>query len=285
MIRIRVVDLEHTGEDENPTPVEIGWAHVYSESTDFAGRAASWKISPTDSASALLNPGKPIPPESSAIHHITDGDVSGALPWRAGIDNLFIEADKYSQKPDFYAAFAGDEADLLRPWTGDVEWLDVRKIALRIWTEAPNHKLQTLRYWRNPIGLERSRAKPAHRAYPDAYVAAMLLRDLLDDGVSIDDARAWSREPALEVRCWIGSGRGLKWPEVDTGLLHWILNKGPQDGNGGGFREDILFTVRHELARRETEWERQRQDQVAEAHDPAPDYDEAPLYDANDPPF
>lgn len=44
----------------------------------------------------LINPGIPIPPAATAVHHITDADVAGAPPFRdlaAGIRDLFQGAD------------------------------------------------------------------------------------------------------------------------------------------------------------------------------------------------
>jgi len=114
----------------------------------------------------------------------------------------------------------------------------------RLWPEAPSHSNQALRYWRRPIGLDRAVAPSGHRAYQDAYVTAFLLRDLLSLA-SLEDLIEWSSEPALQVRCHIGKWRGTPWSEVDDGFLHWILGK--------DFDEDVVFTVKHELDRREKE--------------------------------
>lgn len=273
----QVIDVEHTGEDEQADQalIEVGWVTLVADEA----RIDVLDVDPHAGA-LLLNPGRPIPPESMGVHHIMDDDVLDAPAWRDVADQVF------ANPVDYYVAFSGDEAETFAQWTGGKPWIDVRKAALRMWDDAPKHNLQTLRYWRNPYGMVRARARPAHRAYPDAYVTAYLLKALFQDGANLDDMLEWSAEPALEARCWVGSGRGLKWKDVDTGLLHWILGKGPiVPGREGGFREDILFTCRYWLEQHDREWERQRQDQSAEAPQQHPDEDNPPAPFNDDAPF
>src|SRR5262249_55428772 len=72
---IRAIDFETSGEEPNIDVVETGWTNlipVYqaSETPSF------WDMGPTKSL--LCNPGKPITPQSCAIHHIMDEDLVGA---------------------------------------------------------------------------------------------------------------------------------------------------------------------------------------------------------------
>lgn len=265
VISIRVIDVEHTGEEEasQQALLEIGW--VTLRKTDLVGGACGWEVfhEGQDGGAQLINPGRPIPVESMGIHHITDEDVADAPKT--------VPAEAFAGPVDYFAAFAGDEAETFKDLTGGKPWLDVRKAALRVWQDAPKHNLQTLRYWRNPVGMVRGRAGRGHRAMPDAYVAAFLLRDLLEDACTIEDILAWSAEPALEVTCWVGSGRGMKWKDVDSGLMQWVLAR--------DFRDDIKFTCRYWLEKREAEWQRQRQDQAAEAPQRHTNYDDPPPYD------
>jgi len=282
MLTIRVVDVEHTGEEDiDPAPFELAWVSIYSEGTNLAGEPARWTISPTDQASITLNPGRPIPPGASSVTHVIDEDIAECPPWEAGIDELFTVAHEGGRPdPDYYAAFAGDEAKLLGKWISPgTRWIDIHKVALRCWPDAPRWNLQTLRYWRKPLGLVRGRASPSHRAYPDAYVAAHLLRDLMDYA-TVDQMVQWSAEPALQVICYYGDHRGKRWSEVDAGFLNWILGK--------DFPEDVVFTVKHELKRREAAWEREREAQAGtkllegRIEGRFPDYDEPPPYSFSD---
>ena len=72
---IRVIDLETTG----PAPpghgvCEIGWQDV---ALAESGRWEVWG----EGGSILVNPGRPIPPVTQAIHHIRDEDVADAPGW------------------------------------------------------------------------------------------------------------------------------------------------------------------------------------------------------------
>lgn len=127
--------------------------------------------------------------------------------------------------------------------TGGAKWICTFKCALRLWPDAPSHSNQALRYWLDPVGLDRAIASRSHRALPDAYVTAFLLREMLREA-TVEQLVAWTREPALLTKIAFGKHRGKRWAEVDAGFLRWILTK--------DFDEDVLLTARAELARRET---------------------------------
>jgi exodeoxyribonuclease X len=71
LTRFRLIDLETTGTGPDDHVVEIA-------AVDFIG--SDIQIVSSD----LVRPPIPIPPEASAVHHITDDDVSGSPPlWRS----------------------------------------------------------------------------------------------------------------------------------------------------------------------------------------------------------
>ncbi|KAB2873720.1 MAG: 3'-5' exonuclease [Bauldia sp.] len=232
-----VVDLETTGfTAPEHAPVEIGIVPLVSADRDLAGEPCFW--TPVRGGGALVDPGRPIPPETSAIHHIVDADVAGMPAWREAFAWLFDGAG--------YAAFAAHSAATERQWitgeyTAGAPWIDTWKCALRLWPEAPGHGNQMLRYWRRPARLDRDLASPAHRAQPDAYVTAHLLIDMLGLA-TLDQLIAWSAEPALLARVPFGDAKGRPWAEADDGLLDWIIAR--------DFDENVMFTARHEKERR-----------------------------------
>lgn len=238
---IRVCDLETTGFEPPEAKVcEIGWCDIVSANTDIAGAPYDWEVRGGDYR--LCNPGVSIPPETSAIHHIIYDDVKGAPNFEDIAGEIVSHPDielLAAHSAKFERQFIRDD---MAPGRG---WICTYKAALRLWPEAPRHSNQALRYWRNPEGLDREVANVAHRAYPDAYVTAHLLRDMLNDGAEIAQLIQWTDEPALQVTCHIGSWRGKPWREVDDGFLYWISQR--------DFDEDVLFTVRHEMERREQE--------------------------------
>ena len=216
MTTLRVVDLETTGLPPDAAICEIAWQDVAVDGT--LGR----------SASTLINPGRPIPPEASAVHHIVDGDVVNAptiekpfIAAMAGAD-VFVAHNAAFER----AFFAG----------GEKPWICTLKVARRVWPDAPSHSNQALRYWRKLDTLP-SMAMPPHRALPDAYVTALILSDLLRD-VTVDDMVQWTKEPSLLPRVTFGKHRGKKWSDLPFDYLDWIVNKSDLD-------EDTKFTAAH----------------------------------------
>ncbi len=254
---IRVVDLETTGlEPPEGDICEIGWCDIVMKE-DLAGSPVTDYVAPMASGfggSMLINPGHPIPPETSAIHHITDEDVAGK-PGPLVAERVFHQGQAF----DFLKiiAFAAHNAKFERQWceewSGGIPWICTYKCALRLWPEAPVHSNQGLRYWRKPEGLDRETASVSHRAYPDAYVTAFLLCHLMrEPGVTFEQLVQWSNEPALQVKCWIGKFRGQPWRDVDYGFLQWVSQR--------DFDEDVLFTVCHEMDRRDEEARKEREE-------------------------
>lgn len=237
-ILIRVVDLETTGLPPDAEVIEI--AAVDVRISPFAlprideGRTLTGQPRPMQ---AFVCPPRPIPPEASAVHHIIDGDVAGALPWCEVWPGFISPAVTYycAHSAKFERAFIPDIM------TDDRPWICTWKCALRLWPDAPKHSNQALRYWLKRPGLDRSKANLAHRAWPDAYVTAHLLAAMLEC-VTAEQLVAWSAEPAILPRITFGKLRGRPWSDADGGLLHWVIDR--------DFDEDVKFTVRAELERR-----------------------------------
>lgn len=241
-MRIRVIDLESTGFEPPAAAIcEIGYVDVVSTATDLAELDCNFAVT-GHPANHLCDPGHPIPPETSAVHHIVDRDVQGAP--RADMILSIIAGDPEieilcAHNAKFERKFIRDEV------TGGKPWICTYKCALRLWPDAPNHKNQTLRYFLRPPGLDRQIAFETHRAGPDAYVTAFTLVEALRLA-PVEQLIAWSSEPALMPRVTIGKAHyGKLWTEVDDGFLHWVAVR--------DFDEDVIHTVNHEINRRDAE--------------------------------
>ena len=77
---ICVLDTETTGLDPANDAI-VEFAACVVQMTDGA-----W--APSEVFSRFVHPGMPIPPESSAIHHIVDVDVADAAPWPMSLTRL-----------------------------------------------------------------------------------------------------------------------------------------------------------------------------------------------------
>lgn len=227
MTVIRCIDFETTGlptEADKHAVVEIGACDV------IIGMAGAPHLLSTV-FSALCDPGRAIPHEAMAVHHITDSMVLGAT---GSLSDLGT--------PDFFAAHNADyERQFIET---DVPFICTYKVALRLWPDAPSHGLQFLRY---ELGLDvdPAQAAPPHRAGPDAYLGAALMKHILDaNRATLDDMVRWSNGPALLPRIPFGKHRGAKWEDVPRDYLDWIVNKSDLD-------RDAKANAKHHLKLRD----------------------------------
>lgn len=227
MATVRVVDVETTGIDPKEHRIIEIAAYDLLDSGDivFVG-------------SHLVNPKRSIPPEASAVHHLTDADLTDAP--------LIGEVWPHYFGTDAPAVFCAHNAAYEAGYIAGRTWACTYKAALRAWPDAPGHGNQVLRYWRGldgQDGFDRSIANLAHRAGPDAYVTAWLLRELLKN-VSLQDLIAWSAEPKVYPRITFGKHRGAAWSEIPSDYLAWL-----RDGQHQ-MEADWRHGAKVELARR-----------------------------------
>jgi len=218
---IRVIDFETTGMPPDAAVCEVGWY-------DFHHAASLGEFLPYEAQ--LCNPGRPMPPEARAVHHISDSDVAGC-PDPA---TLFMKINDGAQ------VFCAHNAAFERQFfTGGTKpWICTLKVARRLWPECPSHTNQCLRYWLG-LELDNALAMPPHRAGPDAFVTAQILREALKKA-SIEQMIEWTEQPSLLPRITFGKHRGQSWGAVPADYLSWIVNKSDMD-------EDTKFTAKHHL--------------------------------------
>lgn len=228
---IRVIDFETTGlpsDEGGARIVETAYCDVHVQD----GRAAV-EGSPV---SSLVDPGRPIPPQARAIHHIGDDDVKGqpsqeealtALIPAPPLDGMIIYS---AHNADFERAFFASGAP----------WICTYKVALRLWPDAPAHGNQVLRYFLD-LTVSHANCSPPHRAGPDAFLTAHLLVKCINDGrASVEDMLRWSDGPALYPRVPFGKHKGASWQDVPSDYLQWVAHKSDLD-------RDIKANARHHL--------------------------------------
>ena len=237
--RIRVIDLETSGGGPNDV-CEVGWQDVVRE-TD-----GTWRLN-NERGALFVNPGRPISPDTMAIHHILDAEVAGAPFWKLVAPTALRPEGGVLALAAHRAAF---EQRYCRPsLTGGADWICTWKCALRLWPHLPRFSNQMLRYQRRPEGLVHEIGLPAHRAMPDAYVTAHHLRDMLNQ-VSWEQLIAWSREPGLLPRAPVGPSRGKAWPDIDVDGLRGLAEDRDVDVR---FSAECELRRRGELGRTEVE--------------------------------
>lgn len=228
--RVRVIDLETAGNGPHEV-CEIGWQDVEQ------GADGIWRLG-EDRGSRLVNPGRPITPETMAVHHILDEQVRHAPFWKTVAPDILRPAGGVLALAAHRAAF---EQRFCRPGlTGGAGWICTWKGALRLWPHLPSFSNQMLRYVRRPEGLMHDMGLPAHRALPDAYVTAHHLRDMLNE-TSVDQLLAWGREPGLLPRVPAGAERGKAFRDLDSEALQALAKERDTD---------VRFSAETELRRR-----------------------------------
>ncbi|GAC1572623.1 MAG: hypothetical protein NVS3B5_01570 [Sphingomicrobium sp.] len=234
-MKIRVTDFETTGLPPEAAICQIGHCDVM---VDDDGRGPRVGVP----SAIFVNPGRPIPPDSRAVHHICDRDVEGAPAVDTGLMQLM------AGEPDIFCAH---NAVFERAFfVGNGKWICTRKVAMRLWPAVPNFQNQTLRYWLDVDGsheFEAHLAMPPHRAHADAYVTAHVLARAIMTGTSIDQMVEWSNQPSLlPGNINFGKHRGTPWSQLPADYLNWMC--GAQDMD-----EDKKFTAKYWLDRRRSD--------------------------------
>lgn len=204
---IRVTDIETTGTDpEKDRIVEIASVDVTKDRL-----IANQK-------SHLVNPQMPIPPLSSAVHHLIDADVEGEPTFDMVLPEYLGATFYVAHNADFENSFIARHG--LKPW------VCTYKCALRVWPDWEKHTNQYLRYRLgliDPFGCERESIHP-HRALSDVIVTAAIFVEILKLAKWSDMVK-WSAEPALTTIIPFSKHRGKRWDEVDEGFLDWVLKQ------------------------------------------------------------
>ncbi|HVK42704.1 MAG TPA: exonuclease domain-containing protein [Phenylobacterium sp.] len=229
---IRVIDFETTGVEPPAQVVEVGYCDL-SRLAD-----GTWEVGEPDSWLCAVDA---IPPETRAVHHISLDDVVGAPAFNA---LQLLEQSSHC------AAVAAHNMEFEERWLqadGIIPLICTYKAALRVWPEAPAHSNSVLRYWledQGKLALDHNTAMPPHRAGPDAYVTAHVLKALLEAGATGRDMIAWTREPRVFPTCPIGKEwRGKPWAQVDSGFLQWMTRQADMEA-------DLKWNANRELTRR-----------------------------------
>lgn len=192
----------------------------------------------------LIKPNNPIPPETSAVHHITDIDVVNAPSWES-VKKLL--ADYLTTSPGApLPVLVAHNAEYERTILGDfvpVLWVCTYKCALRVWPDAPAHKNEVLRYWLG-LGTNRGRSNDQHphSALHDAEVTFLLLQELLKHA-TLQQLIEWTDQPAKLPHMPMGKHYKQPWHEIPAPYLTWCINQ-------ADMREDVKFCATEELKRR-----------------------------------
>ncbi len=218
-MRVAIVDTETSGLSKDDKLVEF--ALVMLE---------NGKVIETHES--LVNPGIEIPPEASAVHHLTNDDVANAMPHEMA--QKFITEWLY-------------EADVVAAHNlaFDVKFLPELKGKQKVCTfrtakhlvEAPSYSNQALRY-RLKLKPELPTHLAPHRALYDSLVTAELFNHLVGIAGSIQTLIDLTAKPVIAQKISFGKHAGQAFKDLPLSYLHWLANLEGKD-------DDFIATVRY----------------------------------------
>lgn len=205
MIRLIILDTETSGL-KDPRPCEIAWVEC-----DTA-------LNIVDQVTSLIDPECAISPGASGVHGITN-DMVAHMPTMHEFFSVVHDDPLGYGDILFCAHNAAYDLPLVKPHIGNlVGTLCTLKLARRIYPDAENHKLQTLRY---TFGLD---AGDAHRAMGDAVTTHALLKQMVrDTGLSVLDLHAWVNQPQFVDTINFGKHKGCKLKDLPKNYVTWLL--------------------------------------------------------------
>lgn len=198
---------------------------------------------------SLFKPPLSIPPEASAVCHITDKMVADKEPFK-GTTFYHELADKLNLTETVLVAHNAqfDVGMLNREDLEVSRYICTLKVARALDTNGtiPRYNLQYLRYY---LGMEIDAV--AHDALGDVLVLVELFerltKKIMDQGLSRDEAIERmiriTREPSMILRFSFGKYNGELVQDVaqkDRGYLEWLLRSKMEKPEG---EEDWIFTL------------------------------------------
>jgi len=175
----------------------------------------------------FINPGFPIPPQSTAIHNITDEMVAQAPGFgeigKALIDfcpeNTVLIAHNNDSFDKIFIETEFERAGLSMP---EWEYVDTLKWARRYRPDLPRHSLQHLR---EIYGVE---ANNAHRALDDVMVLYQVFSKMIDD-LSIEKVMELLSQTKQLDRMPFGKHQGKPLKQVPKNYVSWLKDSGAFD--------------------------------------------------------
>ena len=212
-----VIDVETTGLDPATDAVVEIAAVRYRPKDEVIGPV--WQT--------LVNPRRPIPPTASAIHGITDAMVAHA----PGPDEAWLEFHRFVGEDAILVAHnAAFDRSFLPVAYAERSWLCTMRLAKHLWSEAPTHSNQGLRY---QLGLKPP-VSVAHRAADDALVTTYLLDEALGEyswteprgtDRTLDTLLAYAASPITVTTMPFGKHQGKPLADVPPDYVRWLLSQ------------------------------------------------------------
>lgn len=209
-MRVIIGDVETSDLSSDAGVVEIAWAETDTSLTIL------------NTAYSLINPGRPISPAASGVHGLLDRHVECAPTLDEFVGSAFDDGEilfaAHNAKYDL--AFFGPRIKNL------VGTLCTLKMARLIYPEAPDHKLQTLRYY---LALE---GGDSHSAAGDVEVLVNLIKRMVaDSNMNLIELWHLSQRPVMIDKISFGKHKGKNLRDLPRDYVRWLLTLPDLDDN------------------------------------------------------
>ena len=176
---------------------------------------------------SFINPGIPIPPESSKIHNITDEMVANApsmkqvaqelIDFCSGDVVLIAHNNDSFDKPFLEAEFARNDVQIPE-W----KYIDTLKWARKYRPDLPRHTLQHLR---EVYGFPENNA---HRALDDVVTLCRIFTEMIDD-LPLHVVMKLLETSGIIRHMPFGKYKGLLLQDVPESYVRWLDENGALD--------------------------------------------------------
>jgi len=225
--QVLFLDTETTGAD--PETAEVcELALLLSTYTGFQREVDADRM-----LEVLVKPTEEVPPEASAVHHITNrmlADKPHITEIAGAVRELVDRADLVCAHNLMFdlTILRRELPDVFGSITPEME-LDTLRLSRHVWPMVPSHALQALRY---RYELDRDLGGDAHRALFDTKLSRSLLEHMLKEGLTgCDDWEALatlSRSPLNIQTFSFGKYRGKLVEDItaqDADYIRWLLRQ------------------------------------------------------------
>jgi len=175
----------------------------------------------------LINPGIPIPPEATAIHHISDEMIADAPNFRTVAESFVAfcpeETVLIAHNNDaFDKLFLENEFKRCGLTFPTYRFIDTLKWARKYRSDLPRHTLQSLR---EVYGFP---ANQAHRALDDVIVLHQVFSVMIDD-LPIEKVLELLSRPQNLSKMPFGKHQGKPLADIPKDYVSWLAASGAFD--------------------------------------------------------
>lgn len=220
-----VLDVETTGLAEPIGVCELGMIELCPDT-----------LSEVDRYRSLIDPQAPISAGASGIHRITNDMVA----FEPTLDEYFhhVMGDRYEGRDVVVVCHNApfDFPKIKHKMGANPVALCTLRLARKVWPDAENHKLATLKFMFN-LGRRDSNS---HSALDDVEDTADLLRLItVETGMTIPELLEFQRTPTIIKTMPFSKHKGMPLKDVPLSFWGWL-----QRQDGEGIDSDLAYSIR-----------------------------------------